>query len=196
MVKNRIHNVLSYSAGGGNVSTICSDQCVWGVPYRVEAGGFSARSRWLSAAIPPDHCDLHRLHPGRGASDFGKCRGLTLLISAKSHLLASLQDANNRLDLIRWCRCAQPPATGCHASGMKKEPDPSNYEKKIGRGQPQSKTLPRITEVPEVRKRSGALKTGYEAAANRPSVNSTVRCARSATRASWVAMIKVSCVSA
>ncbi len=32
--------------------------------------------------------------------------------------LASLRDARGEGDLFRWCRFAQPPATGCHASGM------------------------------------------------------------------------------
>jgi hypothetical protein len=70
-----------------------------------EASGFQARSRWLSEATPP-------------VSDG------SIVASWRDAILGRLAagtptGVQGEWDPgIRWCRCAQPPATGFHASGM------------------------------------------------------------------------------
>ena len=58
-------------------------------------------------------------HPGRGARKVDQAgatrRRVKWWLSA---YLASLRDAENNVDKNRWCRCAQPPATGSDPSGI------------------------------------------------------------------------------
>ena len=80
----------------------------------LDAGGIPACSRWLSAATPPVAAPqkeriLKGCQPRLG----------TLRMVLGTPRLASLQDAERLMNIgIRWCRCAQPPATRFHPSGM------------------------------------------------------------------------------
>jgi len=79
-----------------------------------EAGGFTAISRWLSAATPP----VCRRKPFRileGCQPGLKNRRIAPALSP----LRSLQDREFHSSMVRGYRCAQPPANGWNPSRMR-----------------------------------------------------------------------------
>ncbi len=70
------------------------------------AGGIQACSRWLSSAIPPDPALTNRSTPD------GVPRTLLGWMWPPSRVWRILYVRS------RWCRFAQPPATGWHPCGM------------------------------------------------------------------------------
>ena len=81
-----------------------------------QAGGFTAISRWLSGATPPEAVRIgfripegcqHEWYAGTRISDRSIPQGLR-----------SLRDRSVRGRRFRGCRSAQPPANGWHPFGM------------------------------------------------------------------------------
>jgi len=89
-------------------------------PVGLDAGGIPACSRWLSARHHR-YRGLDALHPGRDASHARmptgpRCGSSTEVVWTE---LAPLQGAGRSWSVgFRWCRCAQPPATGLDPSGI------------------------------------------------------------------------------
>jgi hypothetical protein len=107
----RLRNDAAIRAGGAGIPKDCRH------PFRQSSvyhfpGWKTASSRWLSAATPPESNGEMGFHPG-GMAD--RPRDLPAGTATGSGIPSG---CDSLFGIDRWCRCAQPPATGCEASSF------------------------------------------------------------------------------